>query len=471
MVRLLVPVLFGALVAALGFGCNAIVGNDEHSLDPCAACPYACVGGVCVGTCSPGGTRCNGNTPQTCDPTGSWQSAAPCPKVCSLGQCADRCVTDSKQCNNTTPQTCDSSGSWVDGAPCPFVCQAGACGGECVPNQTRCTNNAVESCDANGRWQKGATCPYVCSNGACAGSCVPSSVRACGSAATCNAGGSQTCEQTGNWGACNPADSPCAAAPTGWSPVALTTGTCPSGFALPQLYVATVTAAPYTCSCTCGGTQTCRGTGILNQYMSGGCMGSPIASNPVSFSTACGAGGPAIAIGNGYVLSNVAFGPGPACSASPLATNRPPPAQTTITVCKPVLACPNGACLSAAQTAALCVSRAGDVACPGGFPKKTLAALGVTDTRACGACACGSTLGCTFQSLLIDNDSACSTANPYNFTEAANSCVAAPNSFPFNASRANATVTGSGTCVQTSPSAPTGGVTLAAASTITVCCP
>jgi hypothetical protein len=45
----------------------------------------------------------------------------------------------------------------------------------------------------------------VCDQGACTGVCAPNATQPCGSASTCNAGATQTCDATGNWGACNPA--------------------------------------------------------------------------------------------------------------------------------------------------------------------------------------------------------------------------------------------------------------------------
>jgi hypothetical protein len=435
-------------------------------------CPYVCTNGSCTGSCVPGAMQCNGNTPQTCDSTGTWQSGTACPKVCSAGMCVGMCVPGTMQCNSLTTQTCDSTGQWVDGMTCPFVCQGGTCTGVCSPNATQCLGNVPQTCNASGQWQSGTACPFVCTNGSCTGMCVPGAMQACGSVATCNAGGMQTCDATGTWGACMPAANPCDLTPAGWSPVALTNGACPAGFGFPQSYLTGVSALPYTCTCSCSGTQICSGSGVLNQYGSSSCTGSPVASNPVSFSTACGSGGPAIAGGDGYIVSNVAFGPGPACSATPIATNKPSPTTTSIVVCQPNLACTGGACLTAAEQSSLCVSQAGNVTCPAGFPTKTIVALPPPlDTRSCGSCACGSTLGCTFQSLLVDNDPSCGTGNPFNFTEAAGTCVAAPNSYPFNAAKANATVTGSGTCVQTAPSNPTGGVSLDPASTKTVCCP
>jgi hypothetical protein len=38
----------------------------------------------------PGSTQCSGNTPQTCDASGNWQSGAACPYGCVVpGLCAN----------------------------------------------------------------------------------------------------------------------------------------------------------------------------------------------------------------------------------------------------------------------------------------------------------------------------------------------------------------------------------------------
>jgi hypothetical protein len=438
------------------------------------ACPYVCSAGLCTGMCVPGSTQCNGNTPQTCDATGTWQSGTACPKVCSAGACTGMCVPGSTQCSSLTTQTCDSTGNWVNGTTCPFVCQGGACTGVCSPNATQCQGKTPQTCNANGQWQSGAACPFVCNGGACTGMCVPGATQPCGSVATCNSGGMQTCDPTGTWGACMPAASPCAMTPAGWSPVALTNGACPSGFGFPQVYTSGVMAAPYTCTCSCSGTQVCSGTVLVNQYGNTSCTGNPVSSTSIPVSTNCQTigGGPSIVAGDGERLSNVVFGPSPACSAMSIATNKPTPTQTQMTVCQPNLACTGGACLSAAQQASMCVSHAGSMVCPAGFPTKTTLSLGVSDTRACSNCACGSTLGCTFNSALLDNDNSCSLTTMYKVTATATGCTTAPTpGFPLNATQANATVTGSGTCAQTAPSNPTGGVALDPLTTVTVCCP
>jgi hypothetical protein len=56
----------------------------------CNGMTPVCVKGTCV-ECQPFARRCNGNTPQACDVTGQWTSAAQCSgasPVCTGGVCA-----------------------------------------------------------------------------------------------------------------------------------------------------------------------------------------------------------------------------------------------------------------------------------------------------------------------------------------------------------------------------------------------
>jgi len=260
------------------------------------------------------------------------------------------------------------------------------------------------------------------------------------------------------------------AVPQDWTAVALTNGNCPSGFGFPERFVTGATADPYACDCTCGTTpQVCSGTALLNEYTDSGCADTPASVTEVSFSTECDLQASLIAQFHGYLLSDVAFGPAPECAATPTVTDESNVDEQEITVCSPNMACDAGACLSDSEQAALCVAHIESVACPDGFPNQTLIAQSVSDTRDCGACTCESTLSCTFIDLLVDNDSLCGTDNPYNFI-ASTSCAEAPNNFPFNASQAGASVTGSGECTLSEPSEPTGGVALDPATITTVCC-
>jgi hypothetical protein len=215
----------------------------------------------------------------------------------------------------------------------------------------------------------------------------------------------------------------------------------------------------------------CTGTGVLNHYGNPSCAGNPTASDAVGFSSSCGEGGSEVDQGNGFTLTNVTFGPSGSCSSTPQATSQPAPLEQQISVCQPDTPCGGGACLTAAEQSSLCVSHPGAVPCPPGFLTSNSVAAGAIDTRGCGACSCGATLTCTLTGLLVDNDPACGTGNPYNFTAIPGKCTVAPSSYPFNAAEAIDTVAGSGACATISPSSPTGTVTLDPSTTSTVCCP
>jgi hypothetical protein len=76
-----------ASVAPVDAGHDASEGHAEAGTDaslPCGVCPFACVSGVCTGTCSPGGTRCESGGPELCLANGTWKR--------SVGVCTAACV-------------------------------------------------------------------------------------------------------------------------------------------------------------------------------------------------------------------------------------------------------------------------------------------------------------------------------------------------------------------------------------------
>jgi hypothetical protein len=270
--------------------------------------------------------------------------------------------------------------------------------------------------------------------------------------------------------------STCNTIPDGWQAVALTAAACPSGFANPKMFYTTANADPLECSCGCAGSQACSGSVTLNEYASDGgvtCTGTP-ATRTIAVSPTCQTGnsGP-IVRGNLYTLSNVAYAPAPACSASPTATTKPQVQAKTTFVCTASSLCPSGVCLQGSETASLCVEKDGTNACPSGYTQVQLMSATYDDTRKCDACTCGSTLTCTLKGVLLDNGSNCELGHPYLMT-AGEACdptsSVAPSDYPINAVRAETTTGGSGACAMTSPSKPSGTVALTAANTITVCC-
>jgi hypothetical protein len=174
--------------------------------------------------------------------------------------------------------------------------------------------------------------------------------------------------------------------------------------------------------------------------------------------------------GYGYTLSNVVYEPSPVCYTNPAPIFQPSPQTTTITICTPNLTCPTGACLSSSQVGTLCVAKYGIETCPSGYPNGTTFSTYYEDTRTCGSCTCGSTLTCAFNSVLLDNSNVCVTVGHPYWMNATTSCMAAPGNYPISGVKANGTSTGSGSCVETAPSNPVGGVELGQGSIATVCC-
>lgn len=374
---------------------------------------------------------------------------------------------DSSVGDPSTPDASQDGGQNFDGGTGNRVC---------TPGTSQCTDaGSVQQCGDAGQWQAGPTCTSVCVNGQCAGTCQPGATQACGGAATCNAGGTQTCDKFGTWGPCSNAPRPCVATPLGWQPYATASGgVCPAGFTGPQAYISAVSAPPAGCGCSCSGTQVCTATGQLIQYSQPGCSGpaTPL-GGPINITSSCVLGGyGSVTAANYYAVTGVTSAATPSCGASSFVSSKPPAQKTTKELCSPALSCPNGACLDPGQEANLCVSKDGDFPCPTAYPTRTLVAIDSVDTRGCGPCACGSTLGCSLQAVNANNDSATCSANPYAFTMSGSSfCAQAPLSFPVNGIKGTFAASGSGTCSSvTSPAQPTGSVSLNPGNMRTVCC-
>jgi hypothetical protein len=128
---------------------------DANGVCPAAttvSCTYTCVGAACGGVCNPGDTRCSGNTPQTCDGTGTWQGTTACsgttPKcdpnthVCVKSSNGDSCSS------GTSCSTGNCVGGVCCGAACNGPCNTGTCAtGTCAikPAKTFCGYKAGPS--------------------------------------------------------------------------------------------------------------------------------------------------------------------------------------------------------------------------------------------------------------------------------------------------------------------------------------
>jgi hypothetical protein len=238
-------------------------------------------------------------------------------------------------------------------------------------------------------------------------------------------------------------------------------GTCPDGFGAPRNYLTSAKGGALTCACSCSGVQTCSGSLTLNDFgpTATDCLGPPTNVRKLGVSSTCGDGGGEIWIDDNYTISNVNYGPGPACTSATTTVNQPDVIVQTTTLC---------AALDAQKVALSCVAHPGKTPCPTGFPTRTLMASTYRDTRGC-ACTCGSHLTCALTGVLLDNDPTCMAAGPYVMT-ATSACSQAPGSYPLNATRAVGVNAGDGACAPIGTPTTSGGVDLDDQSTITVCC-
>ncbi len=137
-----------------------------------------CTNGSCVSAaCTPGETRCSGQSQLTCDASGTgWDSF-----LCVGGQCASGvcqgCTPNQKICKGTTAvMQCRTDGSTYDELEvCTGgeLCAQGACV-TCFPGQKRCVGQVAESCTDAGVWAFSADCSAAgatCAVGACLSPC------------------------------------------------------------------------------------------------------------------------------------------------------------------------------------------------------------------------------------------------------------------------------------------------------------
>ena len=200
------------------------------------------------------------------------------------------------------------------------------------------------------------------------------------------------------------------------------------------------------------------------------CPDQPTSTVTLNYRDTCSSGNfGSIVTGHTYQLSNPTYAPSPACGGGPTPTTTPLVVTQTTTICFPNLSCPTGACLTTPEEANLCVSKLGIQTCPAGFPNATVVAQSYNDYRACGQCACASSLTCTLNGVILHNDSACGGGPPYVMT-ATTGCATGPSNYPLNAIIADGVSAGSPTGVETTPSMPVGGVELQSSTTATVCC-
>jgi hypothetical protein len=124
-----------------------------------------CAGGVCV-PCTNGAKRCgpSGNV-EDCT-AGNWVQVMACAFGCSSGACVSNttCTAGAYRCNGNTVEICNSTGTaYLYAASCATGCASGLCTGGCTPNAKRCNGNTLEQCDASGTmWSAVTTCANGC---------------------------------------------------------------------------------------------------------------------------------------------------------------------------------------------------------------------------------------------------------------------------------------------------------------------
>ena len=183
--------------------------------DPvCDASAPVCDKGQCGAGCVGPATRClDDRTPQSCNPSGSWDTLATCMFACTgAGQCTGECVPDDKECRNGNQLwACGIDGKWALSKTCDIVCDHASCGGDCTPTQTRCnpTTPKVPQTCTGGFWQDQAPCAFAClPSGTCAPECDPAGPGTCidGDAYHCDANGrfvlSMACATNCSGGVC-----------------------------------------------------------------------------------------------------------------------------------------------------------------------------------------------------------------------------------------------------------------------------
>jgi len=162
------------------------------TLDDGDECPYVCLNGACLGDCWPGSARCTEQVPEMCSARGEWKSGEACPHVCSTGNCSGVCTPGERDCRGLVPRLCSDTGHWTEEPPCTYLCIGGQCEGACSPGEKRCDGDVPQTCDDSGAWQSGPECPQTCTAGECTGACASGTKQ-------CNGSVPQTCDASGRW--------------------------------------------------------------------------------------------------------------------------------------------------------------------------------------------------------------------------------------------------------------------------------
>jgi len=192
-----------ATTIANAFGCSrntatsvnrrGTVATTESSSDASYRRMCACNAGSVE--CTPGATRCNGSTFETCNAAGYWATTDACTFGCNgttgcYGNCNPATYVETCPTTHISRQCVDYTVTDVSCAnpPTTYACQSatGLCGGVCTPGVKRCSANgsdfAVQICTSEGQWNTTVPveiCDFGCDasdQGAptfCFGECTP----------------------------------------------------------------------------------------------------------------------------------------------------------------------------------------------------------------------------------------------------------------------------------------------------------
>lgn len=136
-------------------------------------------------------TTCTeGNQLQRCGAAGQWGEPIDCPFVCVDGQCAGECVPEDEACNESAQVVaCDADGNWNVVQSCAALCEDGECVDECTSDSYSCAGDVLSRCQS-GALVPQETCSFLCdpNAGACVGECEPNDTLCIdGQLATCGA--------------------------------------------------------------------------------------------------------------------------------------------------------------------------------------------------------------------------------------------------------------------------------------------
>lgn len=250
-------------------------------------------------------------------------------------------------------------------------------------------------------------------------------------------------------------------APSGWTLVVMSTSrtSCLGAWAAsPSTSHDGLSAPPATCGCSCGApsASACTYGLTVGQSCNFGCSGGCTStSNLYPASNACVA---ASAGGSVYTVLGSAGGAGGSCAPQPSANAAAALWAHTALACSPSLpigaaSCGSGnACVPAAPSGfTVCAEQAGDLTCP--FGTKQLEYAGVSDTRGCSSCTCGSASGFSCGGTL----NGYSSSNCTGSAVAVANCGTAVNSMMYVASPSGSCSPSSATA--TGSASPTGPVT------------